>query len=175
MILVDKILAVLNDMTSVNTVMYDSGFSANVRIDRKESPYALLYLLSEWTVDISRGTAKEAAELEVFFFDKADFDATGEEKDLVVSSMNEIALEFIATVMADKSINVLDDTVKLRSSYGKFDKFCVGVSVHMNIEVKQGQCMDDLIPEPIPDPDDDPNQTQEGGNGDAGNTPTDLP
>lgn len=149
MILTDKILAILREMNSVETVLYDSGFSANVRIDRKEGPYALLYLLTDWAIDVSKGTAKEAAEIEVFFFDKGNFDSTGEEKDVTVKAMSVIALEFVAKLMTDKTITVKDDTIKMRSTYGRYDKFCVGVSVHVNIEAKQGTCIEDLIPNTI--------------------------
>ena len=141
--------------------MYDSGFSANVRIDRKEGPYALLYLLSDWAIDVSKGTAKESAEAEVFFFNTAKLDATGEEKDITVNEMETLALEFIGKVMSDRSVSVIDDKIKMRSTYGRFDKFCVGVSVHIKLEERQGTCLDDLIPMPTP------NHPQEAPNLDA--------
>lgn len=151
MTLVNKIRSILNSMLTpehpvegteyINTVMYDSGWSANVRIDRNPAPYALLYLLSDWTLDISKGVAKEGADIQVFFFDKANLDAKGEEKDLIVTQMELIAREFIRRVLADNTIIVAEDTIKLRSSWGQFDKFCVGVSVTMKIEDKQGGCI----------------------------------
>lgn len=141
MTLVNKIRAILGSIDDINTVMYDSGWSANVRIDRNHAPYALLYLLSDWTLDISKGVAKEGADIQVFFFDKANIDAKGEEKDLIVTQMELIAREFIRRVLADNTILVAEDTIKLRSSWGQFDKFCVGVSVTMKIEDKQGGCI----------------------------------
>lgn len=141
MTLVNKIRAILGSIDDINTVMYDSGWSANVRIDRNPAPYALLYLLSDWTLDISKGVAKEGADIQVFFFDKANLDAKGEEKDLIVTQMELIAREFIRRVLADNSILVAEDTIKLRSSWGQFDKFCVGVSVSMKLEDKQGGCI----------------------------------
>lgn len=141
MTLVNKIRAILGSIDDINTVMYDSGWSANVRIDRNPAPYALLYLLSDWTLDISKGVAKEGADIQVFFFDKANLDAKGEEKDLIVTQMELIAREFIRRVLADNTILVAEDTIKLRSSWGQFDKFCVGVSVSMKLEDKQGGCI----------------------------------
>jgi hypothetical protein len=141
MTLVNKIRAILGSIDDINTVMYDSGWSANVRIDRNPAPYALLYLLSDWTLDISKGVAKEGADIQVFFFDKSNLDAKGEEKDLIVTQMELIAREFIRRVLADNTIIVAEDTIKLRSSWGQFDKFCVGVSVTMKIEDKQGGCI----------------------------------
>jgi len=141
MTLVNKIRAILGSIDDINTVMYDSGWSANVRIDRNPAPYALLYLLSDWTLDISKGVSKEGADIQVFFFDKANLDAKGEEKDLIVTQMELIAREFIRRVLADNTIIVAEDTIKLRSSWGQFDKFCVGVSVTMKLEDKQGGCI----------------------------------
>lgn len=152
MTLVNKIKSILESISGVKTVIYDSGFSANQRIDRKPTPAALLYLLTDWSIDVSKGTAKEAAEAEVFFFDASKLDATGEQKDITVNEMETLALEFIAKVMSEKSISVKDDTIRMRSTYGKFDKFCVGVSVHIKLEEKQGTCIDDLIPTPTPNP-----------------------
>ena len=150
--LVNKIRDILAQMPDIQTVIYDNQFSSNLRVDRSPAPYAILYLLSDWTVDISSGVAKEGAEVQVFFADRAKFDCKGEEKDIIVSQMELLAREFIGRVLAEKTIRVTDDTVKLRSSYGKFDAFVVGVSVMLKIEAKQGTCIDDLIPTPTPNP-----------------------
>lgn len=151
MIIVDKIRTILNSMLPPQTpvegteyvkyVMYDSSFSANVRIDRNPSPIALLYLLSDWQIDVSRGTKKEGAEIQVFFADRAKFDCKGEDKDSIVKRMETLALDFISRVLAEKSLAVVDDTVKMRSSYGQFDAFMVGVSVTLRLEERQGSCI----------------------------------
>lgn len=149
--LTQKVLAILNGMLPpehpiegveyLQTVIYDSSWSTNVRIDRRPTPAALLYLVTDWSWDISHGTSKEAAELEVFFFDRAKFDAKGEEKDVIVSKMETYARDFLSRVLADHSIKVVDDTIRLRSAYGQFDSFVVGVSVHIKLELKQGECI----------------------------------
>lgn len=139
--LVNKIRGILSQMTGIQTVIYDNQFSSNLRVDRSPAPYAILYLLSDWTVDISSGVAKEGAQVQVFFADRAKFDCRGEEKDLIVTQMELIAREFIRRVLADNTIRVIDNTIKLRSSYGSFDAFIVGVSVTLNIELRQGGCI----------------------------------
>lgn len=149
--LTTKILSILNSMLPpetpiegveyLQTVLYDSAWSTNVRIDRRPTPAALLYLVTDWNLDISHGTSKEAAELEVFFFDRAKFDAKGEEKDVIVSKMEAFARDFLGRVLSDPTIKVTDDSVRLRSSYGQFDAFVVGVSVHIKLELKQGECI----------------------------------
>lgn len=142
MVLVQKVLDILNSIEDIQTVIYDSGFSANVRIDRKPMPMALFYLLNDWSIDLSKSTAiKEAANIQIFFADKADLDAKGEDKDIIVMRMELIAREFIRRILEDRSIVVVDDKIKLQSSYGKFDKFVVGVSVSFKIEERQSSCL----------------------------------
>lgn len=157
--LVDKILDTLEGINDINTVIYDNQFSSNLRIDRKPAPYAIMYLLTDWGLDISKGTSKEGADIQVFFCDTANFDAKGEEKDVIVNSMYSIAKQFIATLLEDNTIRVLDDSVRIRSSYGRYDKFVVGVSVQLRIEEKQGSCI--YIPEIEPEPDEN-NEENEG-------------
>ena len=152
MVLVNKILSILNSMLPpenpaegveyLQTVMYDSGFSANVRIDRKPCPLALFYLLNDWNIDLSKTNAvKEQANIQIFFADVASFDAKGEDKDLIVSRMEAQAREFIRKVLADRSIVIVDDKIRIQSCYGKFDKFVVGVTVEMKIEERQPSCL----------------------------------
>lgn len=150
MTLVTKVLDILNGMIPttppssgpyLKTVMYDSGFSANVRIDRKPVPAALFYLLSDWSLDVTTATVKESAEIEVFFFDVCDFNATGEKKDAIIQDMEILAKDFISAILADSTMKLVSDKVRIQSSYGKFDKFCVGVAVNLRIEEKQAHCL----------------------------------
>lgn len=150
--LVTKVLNILNTMlppenpeegvTYLQTILYDSGFSANVRIDRKPMPMALVYLLTDWNIDLSHGIAvKEQANIQVFFADVANFDAKGEDKDIIVNRMIALAREFLSKVLADKSIKLTDDVIRIQSSYGKFDKFVVGVTLNLKIEERQASCL----------------------------------
>ena len=131
MVLVQKVLDILNSIEDIQTVIYDSGFSANVRIDRKPMPMALFYLLNDWSIDLSKSTAiKEAANIQIFFADTANFDAKGEDKDLIVMRMELIAREFIRRILEDRSIVV----VNRKGSSKLLIKLDVGVcnSIHHN-------------------------------------------
>lgn len=148
--LVTKVKAILDSMIPetpptdrpyLQTVMYDSGFSANIRIDRKPTPAALLYLLNDWTLDVTQSTVKESANIEVFFFDRCQLDVKGEEKDLIIQKCETLAKEFLSEILADRSIRLVGDSVRIQSSYGKFDSFCVGVAVTLKIEEKQASCL----------------------------------
>ena len=148
--LVNKVKTILSGMVPstqpqtgpyLKTVMYDSGFSANVRIDRNPTPAALFYLLSDWNLDVTTQTVRESANIEVFFFDVCQLDAKGETKDAIIQNMEILAKDFISRILEDKSIRMVGDSVRIQSSYGKFDKFCVGVAVNLKIEEKQASCL----------------------------------
>lgn len=148
--LVTKVRTILNSMIPTTPpltgpylkhAMYDSGFSANIRIDRNPTPAALFYLLSDWNLDVSSSTVRESANIEVFFFDVCDFNTTGEKKDIIIQNMETLARDFISRILDDHSIRIVSDSIKIESSYGKFDKFCVGVSVNMKIEERQASCL----------------------------------
>lgn len=139
--LISKILDILNDIDGIQTVMFDSGNSANVRIDRKPTPAALLYTLPDWKVDISRGTAKEKADIQVFFFERADFDSKAEDKLQIFENTNMLAREFIRELLSDGEIMVLDEEVKITSVFGQFDSFVAGCTVNITIEEKKPACL----------------------------------
>lgn len=149
--LINKVLTILESMTPpenpvegqeyIQTIIYDSGFSANVRIDRKTSPIALVYMLSDWTLNTNSTSYTEEANIQVFFCDRANFDSIGESKDVIVQRMESIAKQFLSLILSDRTIKLVDDKVKIKSSYGKFDSFVVGVTVNLKIEERQPSCL----------------------------------
>ena len=154
--LTNKILAILNDIAGIQTVMFDNSHSANVRIDRNSTPAALLYTLPEWFLDIGHGSSKERAEIQVFFFDRVNFDSKAEDKLNTFENMGEISREFIYRLLNDSTIRVIDDSVKITAAYGSFDSFVAGCVVNLTIEEKQGSCIW------TPEPETDENTQQEG-------------
>jgi hypothetical protein len=155
--LTNKVLAILNDIAGIQTVMFDNSHSTNVRIDRKPTPAALLYTLPEWFLDIGHGSSKERAEIQVFFFDRVNFDSKAEDKLNTFENMGEIAREFIYRLLNDNTVRVLDDTVKITATYGEFDSFVCGCTVNLTIEEKQGEC---LYTEPTTEPNEDNEENQ---------------
>lgn len=155
--LTNKVLAILNDIAGIQTVMFDNSHSTNVHIDRKPTPAALLYTLPDWNLDISHGTAKESADIQVFFFDRTGFDVKAEDKLDIFENMGETAREFIYRLLNDNTVRVLDNTVKITATYGEFDSFVCGCTVNLTIEEKQGEC---LYTEPTPEPNEDNEENQ---------------
>lgn len=151
--LTNKVLAILNDIADLETVIYDNSYSANVRIDRKPTPAALLYTLPDWTLDIGHGNSKERSEIQVFFFNRANFDCKAEDKLDIIEDMNLLAREFVYTLLNDNTVRVVDDEVKMTSSFGEFDAFVIGVVVKLTLEERQPSCIY-TEPEQTPEPDD---------------------
>lgn len=140
-LLVDKILNILKNMDDLKTVIYDQDFSANVHIDRKPMPGALVYALPDWQLNIKTGLTKESAEFQIFFFTNTTLDIKAEDKLSDIENMYSITLDFLSKLLKDNNIRVLDDTVNVKATYGKFDKFVCGVSLQLKIEQKQGYCI----------------------------------
>lgn len=157
--LINKVLDILNSTESIQTVLFDNGHSSNVRIDRKPTPAALLYTLPEWFLDIGQGSSKERAEIQVFFFERVNFDSKAEDKLNIFENMGEISREFIYRLLNDSTIRVIEDEIKITACYGEFDAFVAGCVVNITIEEKQGSCLY-IEPEPTPEPDE--NTQQEG-------------
>lgn len=160
MIIIDKVLTILRSITSIKTVLYQSGFSSNVTLDRKEGPIALTYLMTDYDIDISKGVAKESTNIEIFFCNRTQFDITGDKKDSLMNEMSLIAREFLSKLLADKDIYVVDDSIRVRCSYGKFDCHVAGVSLNLRLEERQGDCIY-IEPEPT-DNQDGNNEENEG-------------
>lgn len=139
--LTNKILNILQTIEGIQTVFYDNSHSANIRIDRNATPAALLYTLPDWTINIGKGVAKEKADIQVFFFDRVNFDSKAEDKLIVFENMNLLAREFIRKLLNDNELRVLNNEVNLTASYGKFDSFVAGCVVNIVIEEKQGGCL----------------------------------
>lgn len=147
MILVDKTLHILNALSGVNTVLYDSPWMQNFRIDRKTGPFALMYPIVDIEDSFSnQNTYKEAISIEVFFADVVKFDADGEAHLEVVDDMYEIAKAFVHQLQLDKDI-MIDGDVRMHTGYGKYDKYLSGVSVECKLVLRQPVCLASEEPE----------------------------
>lgn len=135
----------MNSMEDLNTVLYESPYFSNIKIDRKPAPYGILYLINVAELDLSNNL-KESVEIEVFFCSPVDFGADGPKQQAVIDDMMPIAKQFVALMKQDKYF-VIDDTIRITSSYAKFDKNVTGVSVQMTIKERQSKCIDSIDPQ----------------------------
>lgn len=144
--IVDRILDILDSMEAVQTVLHESPSYTNIKVDRKPAPYAILYLLTDMEIDLSRGYAVDGCDVEVFFADLVKLDADGPTHQAVVDRMAAVARQFVSLLLADKSLR-FGDKVELKTAYGRFDKNVTGVSLLIHAEDRQGSCVDSEEPE----------------------------
>ena len=139
--IVDKILDILNSMSDVETVLYESSFGVNIRLDRRPTPAAIVYLLQNFDIDLSSGLRKDYVDVEVFFCTRCDFAAKGEEIKGVMETLEPTVDEFVSRVLADKSMVLEGDKVSVTTAYGSFDCNVCGWSLQMKVGDKQGRCV----------------------------------
>ena len=140
----DKILDILNSMTTgsyalLNTVLYESGFGANVRLDRLPDPAAILYMLQSWTLDTSTKLKHPEVDCEIFFCKRCELASKGEKIKEVIDTVEPIVDEFISLLLSDKSIIV--NEIKAQTAYGRFDCNVCGYSLQFTVKDKQGVCL----------------------------------
>ena len=141
----DKILSILNSMTvgtdpSLKTVLYESSFGANIRLDRNPDPAAILYLMKGFEIDYSTGLKYDKVDVEIFFGKRCDFAAKGEVIQSVLDSVELIISEFISLVFAEKSWKI-EGKIVAQTAIAKFDCNMAGYSLQLTLVDRQGECI----------------------------------
>lgn len=140
--IVDKILNILHSISGIETVIYDTSFSVNVRLDRQNTPASILYMLNEFSIDITKGIRRESADIEIFFCDRVDLAAKGEIVQQKLDTLLPYVNQFIASVLNEKTLIVESETVNVKCAIGRFDCNVCGWSLEMKVAEKQGHCID---------------------------------
>lgn len=140
--IVDNILSKLNNIEGLETVFYESGWDTNLRIDRKPTPAAVLYLIQGFEIGLNGGIRKDNVDLEVFFFDRIDLSAKGEAVQAKMDELLPLVNGFVSLLVSDKTLVLDGDTVKVQAAYGQFDTHVCGWSLQLKLAEKQGHCID---------------------------------
>lgn len=150
----DKLIQILQSMVAdsgcaLESYQYNSKPLANVSLDRnKKSPTALLLVITDWQLDISkRNSVREQAEVNISFLtNQRPPDRGMEPVDAdIITPMAGIAADFLARLMADRTLSIDDETVRMQSIYDRSDSTRSGVNITLHLEEKQGVCIDDFI------------------------------
>lgn len=148
--IVDKLTSILSAMvddsgSELASYQYNSKPLANVSLDRnKPSPTALLLVITDWDLEHNGVTVKESAEVNVSFLISqrpADRNMTAVDDNIIDRAVG-IAVDFISRLMADKSLRIEDESVKVKSVYDRSDSTRSGVNLTLRITEKQGVCLD---------------------------------
>lgn len=128
-------------MDGIETVLYESGFGSNIRLDRRPTPAAIVYLLRSFDIDLSNGLRKDRVDIEVFFCTRCDFAAKGEVVKADMESLEPLVDEFVSRVLSDKELELDGDKISVTTAYGSFDCNVCGWSLQMKVGEKQGRCI----------------------------------
>lgn len=138
----DKILNILRSINGIKTVIHDTSFSTNVRLDRRETIAAIVFMLQEFNVSVKNGVKRESEEIEIFLCDRCDLAAKGEVVEGVLDGIKPVLNEFLTLVLNERSWVVDGDEINVKMSYGRFDCNVVGYSVELKLTERQGGCVD---------------------------------
>lgn len=142
---IDTILQLLSEDTRIATVLYESPYSANLKIDRKPSPYAILYLVQSMDIDVRGSRYFRTLDIEVFFCEPTDLSADGGKVQAVCDRMMPCVEDFIHRL---RDTNMFEfDTAKCRTAVGRFDKNVSGLALEITLKEKLPYCFTEL-PEP---------------------------
>lgn len=149
--LTDILAAMVEDSGSyLQSYQYNSKPLANVSLDRnKPSPTALLLVVTDWNLIPNGTNVKESAEVNVSFLISqrpADKNMTAVDEN-IIDRAAAIAVDFISRVMAEKTLRIEDDTLKVKSVYDRSDSTRSGVNLTLTITEKQGVCADAYYPQ----------------------------
>ena len=142
MLLINKILNILQSVDGIETVIHDTSFSANVRLDRENTPAAILYMLNEFSVDTTKGIRRESVDVEIFFCDRVDLAAKGEVVQQKLDTLLPYVNQFIASVLNERTLIVENETVNVKCAIGRFDCNVCGWSLELKLTERQGTCID---------------------------------
>ena len=139
--IVDNILRKLRSVNGLETVFHESGYGANLRIDRNPTPAAVLYMLQSYNVNLKGNSKKDSVDLEVFIFDRCDLAAKGEVVQEKLDTLQPFVNQFIALLANDKTLVLDGDTIEVQMAYGRFDCNVVGWSLQLKLTERQGSCI----------------------------------
>ena len=146
--IVDKLVHILEDMvadtaSNLASFQYNSIAKGNVRLDAKmANPTALLVQITDWSIDLTNMTKREAVEVSLFFLDKeTKIDNEALAQEVIIKNMADIACDFLSRLMDDKSLRIVDEKVKIKSVFYQSDSNRDGVCLQMRIEERGGSCL----------------------------------
>lgn len=113
-------------------VIYGSPFDANLRVDRKQGPFIIVYMVQNTELDLRMGRYIPTYSFKIFFADRCPLNAKGEVIQETVDRMMHLAVSVLSSVK--ERFNVKQSTFQLQTSWGKFDANLAGVTVDFDIK-----------------------------------------
>lgn len=146
--IVEVISNILSDMVDddnceLQSWQYNDMATSNVKLDKgKPSPTAVCYQVTDFEYDLRTGIRREKANVLVAFLQKENkLDADGLEQDQIIKQMSDIAFEFLSKIKNEGSLRILNDKIKLKSTFLRSDSNRTGVVIELELEEKSGTCL----------------------------------
>ena len=124
----------LNFLNGLNKgeIIYGSPFDANLRVDRKQGPFIIVYMVQNTELDLRMGRYIPTYSFKIFFADRCPLNAKGEVIQETVDAMMNLAIEVLSSIK--NHYNAKQSTFNLQTSWGKFDANLAGVTVDFDIK-----------------------------------------
>lgn len=122
-------------------VVYQRQGMANVVLDTENYPTAVLYAISDWTLDLKRGYNCEEANILLFLLDRSKLAEDGDYYDQIILKMKQLALLFCDYVVQSSEIGFAEEQVRIKSIFDKFDNTMGGVMIDAKIKELRGKCL----------------------------------
>lgn len=139
---------VADECSPLKSTTYSSKPRANVELDRNmESPVGILFVITDLRLEIG-GMLRERAEVNAsFLISQRPVDRNYPDiDDDIMPAAKECAVEFIARVMADKSLKLIGDEVMMRAVFDRSDSARSGYNIIFTVEERAGECIPDEFP-----------------------------
>lgn len=139
---IDTILQLLSEDTRIGTVLYESPYSANLKLDRKTAPYAIVYLVQSMDLDVRGSRYFKTLDLEVFFCKPTDLSADGAAVQAACDEMMPSVEDFIHRL---RNTNLFEfENCKIRQAVGRFDKNVTGLALELTLKDRKPYCFGEL-------------------------------
>lgn len=135
---IDNILEILRADERIGTVLYESPYSANLKIDRRVAPYAIVYFVQSAEIDVVGARYFRTLDLEIFFCSPTDLSADGAKVQAVCDEMFPIMETFIQRLKDTRMFYF--DSCKYRQATGRFDKNVSGLALELTLKDKLPVC-----------------------------------
>lgn len=128
---IQSFLDFLNSLDK-GTVVFGNPFDVNLRVDRKQGPFLVVYLVQNVDLDLRMNRYIPTYNFKMFICDRVSLNAKGEVIQEIIDNMMTLSIDILSTIK--NHYNVKQSTFNLQTSWGRFDANLAGVTVEFEIQ-----------------------------------------
>lgn len=139
--IITDIASAMKDDGLLASWQYNTPSLANVHLSNLKTPTAVIYAITDRSIDLSTGVVREKANIHVFFVTRNPaISADGMKSEQFVDDMAELGTQFLSRLMSDNTISI-SDSIQMQSVFNMGDTNAAGVSLQLDVTEIQGTCM----------------------------------